>query len=126
MRRKHNSIHKNYNKFKPELLKVFKELRKQGIVARTNFSCCGSCGSYELYEYIKEKNKLGYVFWHRQSEESFKKSGEVCLYYGALHDNDDLKVANMIVNELKIQNVDHTWNGQTTTAIIVKDTSYDL
>jgi hypothetical protein len=46
-----------------KLADAFRSLRKAGIVARMNFSCCGTCGHYELSENGKGR---GYVFYHRQ------------------------------------------------------------
>lgn len=60
---------------KQKLNEAFKLLRKNKILARQNFSCCGSCGSYELATKIEEmhdanKSVLGYVFYNRQSNEA--------------------------------------------------------
>ena len=43
------------------------------IIARMNFSCCGSCGHHELHEMVVERREagktvLGYCFYHAQSE----------------------------------------------------------
>lgn len=50
---------------------AFKQLRREGYAARMNFSCCGSCGSYELSEVVKERGLNGYVFWNRQTNDAF-------------------------------------------------------
>jgi hypothetical protein len=58
------------------LADAFKALRRQGYLARANFSCCGSCGSYELGERLAARPALnGYVFWNRQSNDAFKQRG---------------------------------------------------
>ena len=50
------------------ILAAFKKLRQQGYIARTNYLCCGSCGHDACKRTAKERNKRGYVFWHRQEE----------------------------------------------------------
>lgn len=57
--------------------------RKAGLLARANFSCCGTCGHYELSEKLGEKDAKthGYAFWHGQSEEGIE-DGSVCIYFG--------------------------------------------
>lgn len=51
---------------------AFRALRAQGYAARMNFSCCGSCGHYELAEQARNRKLKGYVFWHSQSNDAFK------------------------------------------------------
>lgn len=65
---------------KEKLDKAFKRLRKNGLIARQNFSCCGSCGSYEIATRMEEllkdnKQALGYVFYNRQSAEALRGNG---------------------------------------------------
>lgn len=43
---------------------AFRELEENGISARGDFACCGSCGHAELGQ---ENNQ--YVFWHAQEED---------------------------------------------------------
>lgn len=81
----------NYNEVS-EIYEVmdaaFKLLRKEGYYARKAFSCCGSCGSYELAENIKDRyvktNKLmkGGIFYSTQSRTSVEDYGGVYLNFG--------------------------------------------
>lgn len=48
---------------------AFKNLRKQGIAARMNFACCGTCGHYEMAE--KHGSMGPYVFYHQQEAARF-------------------------------------------------------
>lgn len=41
--------------FKARLSDAFKSMRKEGLVARQAFSCCGSCAGYDLATELKEK-----------------------------------------------------------------------
>lgn len=48
--------------------KAFRVISRCGIRTRMSFSCCSSCGHYELAAKGYEK----FVFWNRQSDASFK------------------------------------------------------
>jgi len=76
------------------LLDAFKELRKEEkFIARANFMCCQSCASYDIWEsarknYFKSR-KRGYVYWHRQDEDDFWRSGTMFLAYGSFNEEKD-------------------------------------
>jgi len=112
MRNKQVRVHNDYNIYKPIISQLFKNLRKKGILARQNFSCCGSCGSYELFNYIKDTDKIGYVFWHHQENKSFKKHGEVFLHFSSKSDDDaeTIKIGKTIVEEIIKLNLPYEWN----------------
>lgn len=69
---------------KEKLNELFKALRKAGYIARQNFSCCGSCASYELGEILKKKGRTDEkaVYYHRQDAEYFRNYGKVMLGWG--------------------------------------------
>lgn len=52
-----------------KLAAAFAVLRRAKYAARMNFSCCGTCGSYELAEQARVRGRVGFVFWHRQENE---------------------------------------------------------
>jgi hypothetical protein len=69
------------------------------IMARMNFTCCGSCGGHEMHEKVVKarsagKNILGYCFYHQQAEPIEKgffinwglgfESGALCSQWGLL------------------------------------------
>lgn len=56
---------------------AFKAIRKQGYVARMNFSCCSSCGYYELSQIVKKRGGAGFVFWSRQVEQRAWRDGKL-------------------------------------------------
>ena len=62
---------------KDRVTAAFKELRKRGYTCRQSFTCCGSCGSYELAEIVKARggdpDTAKVVWYHRQSAEAFDK-----------------------------------------------------
>lgn len=51
------------------IAQAFRGLRKEGYAARMNFSCCQSCGAYEL----NEKSPGRYVFFHRQDADGLER-----------------------------------------------------
>lgn len=61
-----------------DLIRVFKALRKEGIAARANFMCCGSCAAAAITPGPK-----GAVYWHKQDEEKIEVCGGVYLGFGA-------------------------------------------
>lgn len=70
-------------KTKEKLTKAFAQLRKAGFVAKQNFSCCGSCASYEIatahakLSKAKRAKVRGAVFYHAQDNEVFKRGRRV-------------------------------------------------
>ena len=91
MRRSRDSwYHTRRPKYSNErITELFKILRKQGLVARQSFRCCGGCASYELATTYGEKrdagqweNIKGMVFYHKQAAERLHDTGKVNLTYG--------------------------------------------
>ena len=67
------------------LTRAFKELNDLGVLARENFSCCGTCASAEIHDERDESRHWhGYLWFHQQDTESLLASadGEVYLGYG--------------------------------------------
>jgi cold shock CspA family protein len=60
---------------------AFRSLEKGGILARANFTCCGTCASAELGELVRRKGAKGGIYWHQQDEERLRETGEVDLGY---------------------------------------------
>ncbi|MEW2383970.1 hypothetical protein AB0873_18045 [Micromonospora sp. NPDC047707] len=65
---------------------AFAELNQLGVLARENFSCCGTCAAAEIHD---ERDGIrhwrGYLWYHQQDTESLVSSldGSVYLGYGA-------------------------------------------
>lgn len=53
---------------------AFKELRRQGFIAKSNFACCMTCAVAELQDIGNEKRRNKAVYWHRQDEEHFRET----------------------------------------------------
>lgn len=73
------------------LTRAFSELNALGVVARENFSCCGTCASAEIHdERDDSRHWSGFLWYHQQDTESLITSanGEVYMGYGAYPPED--------------------------------------
>ncbi|GIF63797.1 hypothetical protein Ais01nite_18320 [Asanoa ishikariensis] len=73
------------------LNRAFAELNDVGVLARENFSCCGTCASAEIHdERDDSRHWHGYLWYHQQDTESLLASadGEVYLGYGVYPPED--------------------------------------
>jgi len=65
---------------------AFAELNELGVLARENFTCCGTCAAAEIHDERDESRHWhGYLWFHQQDTESLVSSldGSVYLGYGA-------------------------------------------
>lgn len=105
--------------------------RQLNIAARSNVSCCGSCGRAAMCERGLNHHGTGpargYAFTHQQSIHG-NDSNKCYVYFGCPDDdddNDDVKrtaVGETVVAELKARGFDHdcvVWDGSPDTAICV-------
>lgn len=110
------------------LKQAFKAIRKHGIAARMNFSCCSSCGHYDLGQKSDR-----FVFWNRQSEDSFRVEGRGWSRYKSEIDNnlhDELNLqwegsdadACLMVTTLQKFGLDVFWRGDEGGCIQIKPT----
>ena len=105
-----------------KVLKAFRLLRKQGFIAKGNFSCCTSCATSELENMAKlEKNIVGWVYWHKQCEKTYQEIGELYLGWGLLEDGDDKakEVVKKICKALTACGVKYEWDGSLTKKVKV-------
>jgi hypothetical protein len=107
--------------------KALAELEQHGIVARQNFSDCGTCGVAEIGDEIdatrkKGREVRGYVFYHMQDTESAADGHGLYLNYGSVDRDEkaDLKVAAEAVESLQRQGLETSWNGSIEQRIGVK------
>ncbi|MDQ4087569.1 MAG: hypothetical protein M3177_06125 [Pseudomonadota bacterium] len=97
---------------------AFAALERGGIVARQNFTCCGTCGSYEIWDEIKAfqeggRRAYGYVFYHMQDTEAAVDGGGLFLNYGACEEGEEPAIATgrAIVAELERHGLQTDWDG---------------
>jgi hypothetical protein len=105
---------------------AFAELEVQGIVARQNFTCCSTCGHYEIGAEVvaarKRRPVTGYAFYHMQDTERAVEGGGVYVKYDALSDDRARKaeVGRRIVAAVEQAGLRAEWDGDPDTAVLVK------
>ena len=82
------------------------------------FSCCGTCGSAEIWDELEAVRAAGgpvsgYTFFHMQDTDSAVDGDDLYLNYGASVDGEDaaLAVAHEIVEQLQAHGLQTTWTG---------------
>lgn len=118
----------------PKLSEAFKLLRKEGLIAKQNFACCGSCGCYEIGEQAKARAKKfgkfpkGFVFYNRQSTQGMYQTGTVHLSYGCFETRNgkqrkecfsDEEIGNLVVDKMSEVGLATEWNGDTGKCVLV-------
>ncbi len=99
--------------------KAFAALRKQGFIARVNFSCCTGCASHELSGMARARSKNRAVFWHRQDDQSFREGYPLHIRYFYLapegNESDttaeETAVGEQVAAALKEQHLKTEWEG---------------
>lgn len=98
---------------------AFSALEAKGIVSRQNFSCCGTCGSAEIWGEIEETQKAGlpvhgYTFYHMQDTESAVEGYGICLNYGACEEGETAAVAigHEVAAQLAAHGLSVDWDGR--------------
>ncbi len=97
---------------------AFMSLEEDGILARQNYSCCGTCGAAEIWDELtnaRDEGKAvrGYVFYHVQDTENAADGGGLYLNYGALEEGENaaLAIAGEIVGAMERSGLSTNWNG---------------
>ena len=85
---------------------AFRELRKDGYLARMNFMCCSTCGWAALEE---ASNKV--VFFHNQDNDRLKETGKTFLSWSGN--------GKKLVKVLKKHKLKPIWDGENTTRISI-------
>ncbi|WP_435299118.1 DUF6891 domain-containing protein [Timonella sp. A28] len=69
------------------LSRAFNDLNNAGIIARADFTCCGTCASAEIGDERDDtQNWRGYVYFHTQDTDSIFESRSTYIGYGAFVD----------------------------------------
>jgi hypothetical protein len=109
-----------------DIAELFDSLRKcelfgKKLTARMNFSCCSSCGGYELASELPPKSPV--VFYHHQDDESFEDgvlTRPLMLRFGATHKNgsdvvvtpnEDAAVGHLVAAVAMAQGLSVSWGG---------------
>jgi hypothetical protein len=105
---------------------AFVELERGGIVARQNFTCCGTCGQAEIGAEMRDAEVAGcpvrgYVFYHIQCTESAVDGHGLYLHYGATAEGKKATAAigEAVVKVLDRHGLKAEWNGQPSQCVLV-------
>lgn len=118
------------------LREVFKEVRRKGLIARMNFSCCSSCAGYAISRAFGEaaangkRLPAGAVFWHQQDNDHFIERGELYLAFGQISHSengrpdlessmDTAQVGAVLASALERHGVQFRWDGSPDSRIMV-------
>lgn len=105
------------------LIQAFEALRSKGVVCCENFSCCGNCGSSEIWDIIEMAKSMGktiqgYVFYHQQDTEKAVEGHGLYFNYGSVN-GPSKTIAAQLVTELQKAGLSPTWNGSPSTRVFV-------
>jgi hypothetical protein len=107
---------------------AFEELESEGVLARQNFTCCQTCGHYEIGSEIDDaqagstRQIDGYTFYHMQDTEGACEGGFLYLAYGATAHTPQatVQVGQRIVRALERAGLEVEWNGSAAERIGVR------
>jgi hypothetical protein len=105
---------------------AFDDLENQGIIAMMNWTCCQTCGHYEIGEPIEEAkesglNVIGYTFFHQQDTDAAVEGHGLMFAYGALEEKNDLEVPKKVVATLERHGFKVSWDGTTSQRIAIPE-----
>lgn len=97
---------------------AFAALEADGVIARQNFTCCGTCGVAEIGDEIDAvleagQPARGYTFYHMQDTERAAEGEGLYLNYGACEEGEAaaLAIAQDIVTQLTAHGLSVEWDG---------------
>lgn len=97
---------------------AFTALENSGIVCRQNFTCCGTCGSAEIWDEIGQATDQGaavrgYAFFHAQDTESAVEGSGLYLNYGAVDEGEEpaLAIAREVSGAIGAAGLKVNWDG---------------
>lgn len=118
---------------KAKLNVAFSLMRKAGLVARQNFSCCSNCAGYELTTDVaampsKKRAKVnGVCFYHRQDAERLKRGDDLYLGYGPVDSTEHgqigletAQVGRLVTSCLTQAGLAYEWDGKPSSRILVR------
>lgn len=119
------------NNLKEKLTRAFADMRKKGLVARQNFTCCNSCGNCKIADLAEKRIKrgekvVGCCFYHAQDNMSRKTGQNFYLSYGEVDIKDMGKVGattqevgKIVCKSLESFGIEYEWDGTPYTRIMV-------
>lgn len=97
---------------------AFAALEAEGVISRQNFSCCGTCGSAEIWDEVdaaraEGRPGHGYTFYHQQDTDSAVEGYGIYLNYGSSEEGPEaaLAVGRRVVEQLEEHGLQTDWDG---------------
>lgn len=97
---------------------AFEQLKASGILAQHHYTCCGTCGNFEIgvhldFESSQGRVWRGYAFYHVQDTESAIHGYGQCLSYGSANQEDaaSVSIGREIVQVLESHGFATRWDG---------------
>lgn len=98
---------------------AFSVLEADGIISRQNYSCCGNCGSAEIWDEIEGARKAGrvargYTFYHMQDTDAAVDGYGICLNYGAFEEGvaAAVEIGQQVAAQLTAHGLSVDWDGR--------------
>lgn len=114
----------SYPELKRKLNEAFKDMRAAKLIARQNFSCCGSCAAYEITgaaaELVKKgRSVLGCCYYTRQDTTRLELGSSLFLKFGSMESSelgkigeDTVEVGRRIIEILGRNGLKWVWSGK--------------
>lgn len=108
---------------------AFTELRKHGILALHDWTCCNTCGLADVEQLVYElaarnKHVRGFVFYHAQATDAALRDGVLYLNFGNVGTDDSDAAAEVIGKEivaaLQAAGLATEWTGSANQKIVAK------
>ncbi len=100
-----------------KLIKMFETLTLNGWIAKPDFWCCTTCGSYAIQEMLMD-NTVATVFWNRQDDIALRECGSVYLRFSG-NIITDQEAGNVLTERLDQLRMQYDWDGDPAHAILV-------
>ena len=100
----------------PKIDEAFEKLWDLGIVAKKNWTCCQTCGHYEMKEELEELGLKNYVFYHDQDNDCLLERGYTHVAYDL-----DKKAKKLVMKVFEHYGLNPEWNGQQNTRIKITE-----
>lgn len=111
-----------YIPFKSAINGLFTDLRKNKIIARKDFLCCGNCGASQIGVENEGKAARPFVFYHHQDTTTLHEHGLLYLSYGFTEDVGEESVEELgrKIKELaEKRDLMVEWNGKSSQKILL-------
>ncbi len=93
--------------FREKMNKLYRELRRIGVVCRKNFTCCGTCGHHAM------PPNTSYVFYHAQEADSLREGRDHCYLAHTINPEHLHRVQTIV------RKYGSNWDGDDTSTIII-------